>query len=378
MIRILKRARNHSRMSRLRRRAEVDPLPRSYVELCRAHLSHGDVDWALSASRAGLERFPHSEDLRDLMRHTWRQTKSEEIDELRRKSQESADVEVFDGLAKIYLECEEYDEALDVAEELTRRRPDVAEGPAMMADILLRRFYKDHVASDARRSIALLRRVLETDESDFQANLLLAQVYRYIGAISKALFHLYRALDVEPEHEVARNLYDHLINLPLEKAEENELLRLVEENEASLAVDGCDPRRKDGTISPAKRSALVQDLGRFSQLNGVARTAFVSDEVTIIAENGDCRILKLDEQDDLCEMAKSFRAAAAVSAKRMGIGAFQTSILSAGKKGLQFHAVGRTVLLVESDDPGRSDVIKQECFDFVASCLRSAGDLAHA
>ncbi len=268
--------------------------------------------------------------------------------------------------------------ALEVAEELSRRRPDVTDGPSMVADILLRRFYKDHVAADAHRAIALLRRVLDTEESNFQANYLLAQVYRYIGAISKALFHLYRALDVDPDHEAARDLYEHLINLPLEKAEENELLRQVEENEASLADTSRDPRRKDGTISSEKRAALVKDLGRLSQLNGVKRAALVSDEVIIMAEHGECRILGAGEEDDLCQMASSFRAAAAVSAKRMGIGAFQTAMLTAGSKALQFHAVGRTVLVVESNDPGRCDVIKQECVDFVASCLRSTKELTHA
>ncbi|MFT7616559.1 MAG: tetratricopeptide (TPR) repeat protein [Planctomycetota bacterium] len=378
MIRILKRMRNHSRLGSLRRRAEVDPLPRSYVELCRAHLSHGNVSSALDAARVGLDKFPHSEDLRDLMRHSWRQTKSKEIDNLRRVLQETSESKPFGELIEIYLECEEYDEALVVAEELTRRRPDVPDGQAMMADILLRRFYKDHVASDAKRSIALLLRVLESEESNFQANFLLAQIYRYIGAISKSLFHLYRALDVEPEHEEARRLYDHLINLPLEKDGENELLRQVEENEASLISGNGAAKRKDGTISTTRKSALIQDLGRFSQLNSVTRAAFLSDEFVIIAKTGDCRELGNDEEDDLCEMARIFRSAAAISAKRMGIGAFQTSILSAGKKSLQFHAVGRTVLLVESDDPTRSDVIKQECVDFVASCMRISRELTHA
>ncbi len=378
MIRIIRRMRNHSRMTRLRRRAEVDPLPRSYVELCRAFLNQGEIERSLQAARDGIAQFPHCEDLRDLMRHTWRQTKAEEIEALRRRAQESAEVEIFDGLAAIYLECEEYDEALEVAEELTRRRPDVANGPSMTADILLRRFYKDHVASDARRAMALLRRVLEEEESDFQANYLLAQVYHYIGAISKSLFHLYRALDVEPEHEEARTLYDHLINLPLEKEGESELLRIVEENETSATNEEQETSRKDGTLSPEKRSALVQDLGRFSQLNSVTRAAFVSDEVIIIAKHGECRILARGEDDQLCEMAKSFRSAAAVSAKRMGIGAFQTSILQAGKQSLQFHSVGRTVLVVESNDPTRSDVIKQECVDFVASCMRSTKELTHA
>ncbi|MCB9833448.1 MAG: hypothetical protein H6807_13345 [Planctomycetes bacterium] len=330
----------------------------------------------METAREGLERFPHSEDLRDILRHTWRQTKTLRIEQLRRQCHECQDELPFAELVQIYLECEEYDEAIEVAEELSRRLPESLRGPLMQADVLLRRFYKDHVAADARRAVALLKRVTDDREGDFEANFLLARVYHYVGATSKALFHVYRALDVEPDHEESRALHRLLINMPLEDGDENLLFRAVEERDRGNTQRAADPEAAAAEAS--RRLELKKNLGRLSQLVGVTRAAFVSDDWTFVAENGECRLLEEDATDALCDIARGFRAAAALSTKRMGLGSFHSSQLMAGDHTLQFHAVGRTVLLVESDKPARIDVIKQECVDFVASCLRKSGELLHA
>ncbi len=330
----------------------------------------------MGVAREGLERFPHSEDLRDILRHTWRQTKTARIEQLRRQCDECRDELPFVELVEIYLECEEYDEAIDVAEELSRRLPESLRGPLIQADILLRRFYKDHVAADARRAVALLKRVVDEEAQDFEANFQLARIYHYIGATSKALFHVYRAIDAEPEHDDCRALHRLLINMPLEDGDEPDLLRQVEERDRGNPQGVIDPDAD--AAEAARRLELRKNLGRLSQLVGVVRAAFVSDDWTFVAESGECRLLAQDSTDALCDIARGFRAAAALSTKRMGLGSFQSSQLLAGQHTLQFHAVGRTVLLVESDAPGRNDVIKQECIDFVASCLRKSGDLLHA
>jgi len=372
---LLRRLRNRSTARRLHVRAKADTYPRSYVELCKALLGFGDAVRAMDTAREGLERFPHSEDLRDVLRHTWRQTKADEIEALRKRCAQEGEVRHFQDLANIYLECEEYDEALAVAEELARRLPDSMDGWLLQGQVLLKRFYKDHVASDARRGIVHLKRVIELDEKCFTAHYLLTQIYHHIGAISKALFHLYRALDIEPEHEGATNLYGILIDLPLEREEESVLLRDVEENEQVFLKTG---EEDEGAGLPARsQTAVLADLNRLSLLNGVMRAAFVSRDVTMVAERGECRMMEDGETDPLCEIARGFRRAASISSKRMGIGAFQSSVLFAGTHMLQFHAVGQTVVLVESDDAARADIIKAECTNFVASCLGRKG-VVHA
>lgn len=372
---ILKSLRNRSLTRRLKERADQDTYPRSYVDLCRALLSQGQAIKAMAQAREGLQRFPQSEDLRDILRHTWRMTKSDEIEGLRVACEEQGTLASFEALAAIYLECEEYEEALSVADEATRRHPDSASGPLLQGRLLVRRFQKDHVANDARRAVATLQRAIELEHDNFEAHLLLASHYHHIGAISKALFHLYRALDIRPDDESAKALYEVLIALPLEKEEESTLLRSIEESESAgvVAAEGASP-----FTSRQTRAALLADLNRISQLNGVSRAAFVSQDLTIVAKQGESRVLADGETDPLCEIARGFRKAAVVSSRRMGIGAFQSSVLTAGDRTLQFHAAGPTVVLVESEEPSRVDVIRNECVNFVASCMRTAKGLTHA
>ena len=80
MLRIIKSLRNRGDLRRLRERARMDQYPRSYIELCKSLLGLGLTERAMETAREGLERFPHSEDLRDVLRHTWRQTKSSDIE----------------------------------------------------------------------------------------------------------------------------------------------------------------------------------------------------------------------------------------------------------------------------------------------------------
>lgn len=366
MLRLLKSLKTRALVRRLHEQARVDHYPRSYVKVCRTLLAAGQLSKAKRMAQEGLERFPHSEDLREILRHTWRQVKSHDIEQLRERCSNSPEVDDFHELAEVYLECEEYDEALAVAEELERRFPDETAGTLLQGDVLLQRFYKDKVASDARRGIVLLERVIEQDGEEFAPHYLLAQVYHYIGATSKALFHIYKALDIDADHEEARELYEGLSELPLEDVEEGALLREIEENEASA----CER----GPAKPTSSSALVRDLDQLSLLNGVTRVAFVSPEHDFVAERGECRS---GEGEALCTMARSFRKAASVSAKRMGIGGFQHAVLTSDERMLQFHAVGNTVVLIESNDPSREDVIRAECMNFVASCARTE-ELVHA
>ena len=87
----------------------------------------------------------------------------------------------------------------------------------------------------------------------------------------------------------------------------------------------------------------------------------------MIGVRGDVRLLGLQEPDPLCDLARRFRKAATVSAKRMGIGGFQSAVLTAGDRILHFQAVDSAVLLVETDRDAWSDVIKTECSHFVAT-----------
>lgn len=372
MLTLLKRLQRRSEISRLRDRCRGDTSPKSFGELCRLFVGIGDTQSALRTAQEGLARFPHSEDLRDFLRHTMRVTRAPEFDALRAQCESATDPKPFHELARLSIDSEEFDEALAVAETMSQRFPSYDGAWILQAEILLMRFFRDHVAGDATRGIAQLKRVIEINEKSFEAHLLLTKIYHYIGAISKALFHLYKALDVRPDDKDARRIYESLIALPLERDEESSLLREIEEegiapNQRSSAANG-----ESAEAAPERRSALLSGINRLSHLNGVRRAALVSSELVVVAERGECRVVAPGETDPLCEMAKNFRKAASVSSKRMGIGSFQTATLSAGDCFLRFHAVNTAVVMVEAERSVAVELIQTECANFVASCFSTA------
>ncbi|MEE9392074.1 MAG: hypothetical protein V3W41_06185 [Planctomycetota bacterium] len=364
MLSLFKSFRNQAEVSRLRKRGQLDSRPGTYLELCRTLLSQGEVEKAAESAQEGLDRFPHSQELRRILRHAFRQLKSAECEELRKRCRTNGDREDFLKLAKIHIECDVADEALVVLEELHRQEGEAPDALLLQAQILFERFYRDQVASDAKRGIALASRSLEANDKSFVAHLAMAQLHHNIGATSKALFHVYRALDIEPDQEEALELYNHLAGQALESEDVATLLRKVEEG----VDDGLGAQQVE--LSDEKRAEASQGLMRLSDMHGVNRAVLVDRGLTLVAENGKCKELANDQDDSLCRIAREYPRMASLSSKRMGIGAFESSRITAGDRILQFYSVGSMVLVIESDEPKRADLISAECVSFVASCLR--------
>lgn len=371
MFGILKSLRSGAEANRLRKRGQADSRPDSYVDLCRHYLAQGKLRDALDAAAEGLSRFPHSTRLREMHRFTWRELKATEIAAIRERIDAGGAAEDFLALVELHLDCEDFDSALAVTEEWRSGQDDDLRARLVEGEVLLERFFRDRVAADARRAIALLNRVLEQDADAIEAHLALARVYHHIGAVSKALLHTYRVLDLDPEQELAAELYTELSTKPLETVEVTLLLAAVEDE----ADRGADEAIE---IGPEKRRQIMSGLARLSQLNGVERAAFVDATLAIVAEGGEGRLYDDLSEHDLCRMAAGFRDAAGVSCRRMGIGAFRSCVIDAGERAFHFHSVGRTVVLVESDGARQRDLVAAELASFVAGCLRTEEEPVHA
>lgn len=371
MFGILKSIRNGAEASRLRKRGQTDSRPDSYVELCRHFVAQGKLRAALEAASEGLIRFPHSTRLREMHRFTWRELKATEIAEIRQRIEAEGATDDFLALIELHLDCEDFDTALEVTEEWRHTRDDDGQSRLVEAEILLERFYRDRVAADARRAIALLSRVLEMDGDILEAHLALAKAFHFIGAVSKSLLHTYRALDLDSENELANELYSELATRPLENDDVTLLLNAVEEEADRGGAPTID-------LDVEKRRQIMSGLVRLSQLNGVVRAAFVDESLAMVAEGGEGRSFDDLAESELCKMASGFRDASGVSCRRMGIGAFRSCVIDSGERAFHFHSVGRTVVLIESGERRHRDLVAAEGASFVAACLRSEEEPAHA
>lgn len=362
MIGLFRRVLEASEVHRRRRRARLDASPRSTVELCRILQRQGRVKAARDVARDGLTRFPNSTELREILHQTWQRSSKKELEELQGRVAADGSVENYMALVEHLKHYGENSRAAEVCIAMVEAHPDDARAALVGGQVLLARFHRDHIAQDGKRGLKSLQRSAELDPSSFDAHFELAKTYYYIGAVSKALFWLYKALDLKSDHDEANRLYRILVRLPLEKAEESELLREIEENDE--AHFRYEPDDSDESIVAG---TLVQGLEQLSMLAGVRRVVIAHRGLDAVAQEG--RLLDETGDDEtrcLLELAKGFRRTASLSAKRMGIGAFEEAQMAWDGGTMLALGVGRTILMLEVESGQRIQTISTEARHFLA------------
>jgi hypothetical protein len=219
-----------------------------------------------------------------------------------------------------------------------------------------------------------LVKAVELDPTCSAAHWDLCRTYYYIGAVSRAVFHLYKVLDSEPEHEEALELQKVLVRLPLEKAGEAELLRRVEEaDEATFRVpnnQGQDSRE------PGVRGEICQALEQLSMLSGVRKVALSHRGLEVVVEEGSRHICDTAESPlPILAFGAGFRRTASLSAKRMGIGAFEEAEMCWSNGWMLAHSVGRSILILQGVGNQRIPVIRAEARNFLAGLTIVAAEV---
>lgn len=376
MVGFLKRIWDHSEVQRWKRRAEQDKGPTSTVQFCRLLQRLGRSREAGEAARVGLERFPNSHELKDLLHATWKLSGKRAVMDLERRVGAHPTVENFTNLVDHLLEFNEMDSAASAVERLIEGNPDDPDAALLFGRVHLARFHRDHVARDGSLGLKSLLRAVELDPSNFTAHYSLAETYYYIGAISKALFHIYRALDSRGNDPDAKRLHSILSRLPLEKEEESELLREIEErDEAPFKAKGPEER---ATVAASVPASLLQRIEQVSVMAGVRRLAFCHRNRQFVAEGGRQKEVPAGTRDTFSELAAGFRRTASLSAKRMGIGAFEEAELSWEGGRIVAAAAGPTILLVDAERSPKLATIVAEVRNVIANCGTTASEDEHA
>ena len=371
MLGLFKRVMDVSQAHRVRRRAKIDSSPRSTVDLCLLYQRQGRMAAAREAAREGLMRFPYSTELRQIMHAAWKRSSVSVVRDLEAKINSGKGPEGHIALVKHYLEFDELDSAAEACQRMVRQHGNELASVQLGGQVLLSRFHRDHVAEDGSLGLKCLVKAVELDPACTAAHWDLCRTYYYIGAVSRAIFHLYKVLDRDAEHAEAKELQRVLVRLPLEKVGEAELLRRVEEaDEATFrapTAQGQDPRE------PGVRGEICQALEQLAMLSGVQVVALSHRGLEVVIEDGRRQISESAEKaHPMVNFGAAFRRTASLSTKRMGIGAFEEAEMCWGSGWMLAHSIGRSILVLRGAGNQRIPVVRAEARNFLASLTIAA------
>ncbi len=359
--------------NRLRVRAERDGTPRSTIELCAILQRQGRLASAEKVAKSGLARYPRSMELQDLVQSLWRRTGKKRLAELEKALAQSPSAQAHEALVEFFLEGEELDRAVECAKAYTQAFPKSPTAFKVLGRAHITRFHRDHVAEDGAAALRAYQRAVEADPADASGHFAIAETYYYIGVVSKALLHLYRSMELKPGQPEADKLYKTLVRLPIEKEEEHELLREVEENDEAHFRYAPSSGGETQSVATGLPEQTVREVVRISTLAGVRRVAFSRKGQEVLAQEGQRHLVQAGAKDAFLELAAGFRRTASLSAKRMGIGAFEEAELSWAQGKVVAAASGPTIILVETDPSARLGTIASAARDFISTSQRRGG-----
>lgn len=360
MVGLLKRIMESPDVSRLRRRVDAELSPRHSLDLCRALLRRGRGPEAMEVARQGLQRFPHFAELEDLLRTIWKRYGRVVLQEHLEACREEPGAQHCGPVVETLLSYNETGDAAQWADRLVSEFATDPQASILQGRVYMRRFLREHVARDGAQALRAFHRAADLSPGAYGPQLLLARAYAYIGAVKKALAHVYKALDIDPDSEEVQGLYEKLLNRPMEEVDAKELLRRIEEEEGTVSASGPEPDQ-----------AVTSGLEDLSAMAGVRRVALCHAGHEVVAQEGFRRPSEGEEGHPFAALAAGFRRTASLSSKRMGIGAFREARLSWRGGSLLVFAAGRSVLLLEMRRSTREETVAQEARCFLALCTAS-------
>jgi tetratricopeptide (TPR) repeat protein len=360
MLGLVRRVKDLVLGSRLRGRAERDPTPRSTLQLCAILQRQGRLAAAQKVARAGLQRFPYSLELQEILHLLWRRMGRRQLEALEKAAATEATPRAYRELVEFHLDGHDLDGALAAAAVFQTRFPDSALAASLRGRAHMARFHRDHVAEDGAAAIRAYQRALELEPGSTEIDFHLAETYYYIGVISKALVHLYRVLDREPGHAAGQRLQRILVRLPIEKEEEADLLRAVEESDEAQFRHVPERGPERDSFASGLPARVGRDAVQLSRMVGVRRVVFASRGQHVHAQDGIRRDDSESGSDPFADLAAGFRRTASLSAKRMGIGSFEEAELSWPDGRILAAASGPSIVVVETGPSARTSLVMAE------------------
>jgi len=265
---------------RLRSQVNQNPAPVTFAALAHSMESAGRWGDAADAAREGLQLFPFSRELQDILRINWERHSCVRAAELDARVRSEQTLDVWLELIEFSLQHSKLDAALQAAERMGKAHPEEARSWVAGGQVHLHLFLRDHLARDGDLALAKLLYAVSLDPECFEARMGLAEAYFHIGATSKAAIQIMVALELNPDHEEAHALSRSILALPPEKVDPRELLINAEETD-EVWTASREPGLDEGRAPVLREEAIA-----LSQIPGVSQVVLCHRQIEISATGG--------------------------------------------------------------------------------------------
>lgn len=325
--------------------------------------------WAQAAriAHAGLDRFPFALDLEELYREAWAHAGPALIkDALSREGDDA--LGDYAAIVRLHLEFDDHQTAAHLAAEALKRDERSLTAWTLEGEVALARFRDEHLAAYGRRALEAFKHAHDLDPRDVTACLGLARAYLEIGGTRQAAFHALLAIELAPDDEEPRELYERIRALPVDRRRENELLWEAEFRDQAAVLDEAEPE------SPHYVSQVEDGLCELSLESGVRTVAIRHRGLRLVAEDGSCRGLKGNWETGFVDLASVLRTEGSKVAKRLDLGRFLEADLITDEGRAIAVAAGPSVMLMTVDEEVESGALAASARDQLSAHTASWTD----
>jgi tetratricopeptide (TPR) repeat protein len=352
-------------LKRLESRVHESPSPSTFVDLGQVYINLGMHDRTLVLAEEGLALFPHSNELRKLLKVAKKKQLTGRIEELRSLIASTARADLYHELADLYLELGDFDAVQGTCDECLRRFGDDPGTRLVRAKAWLTTFYRDLGAREGVNALHDLRQVVERDPDNLTARRLLAEVLYRIGASAALRPHLdaMERLGSVREAQAMRAQIDE--NAAFDDVES--LFHGVE-SRGSLARAPLSAGTRTATTEDSGIHGVREALSYLSEIEGVLKAAYIRGTKALV--KGDIR----DGKDSFLRVVRVVARAAQRAARRMDIGNFNKGVVDGEFGHICMCSYGEVLAAALCDDPQVIDEVLNELQELVANSLVGAAE----
>lgn len=352
-------------LRRLEQRAREEPSPTTFVDLGQVHIN---LDMPVKAERValdGLQLFPRSTELRQLLDCARRGLRKQRIAELRTRLVRTPTPELFRDLALLQLEHGDASGLQATCQQWSSRHPDDSGPWLMQAQARLTAFYRDLAARDGQEAMRLLERVVANGTEEPLARRLLGELLFRIGAVNLARQHLEVLRSIRETKAEATLMLEHIRELPDHGDDVDGLLAEVEEH-------GCLQHPSLAAAAPrgSGDEALVrirEGLAMVAEIPGVRKAACIKGSRALV--KGAIR----DGRDPFLRVVRVIAKAAHRFSRRLDLGSAKKSVVDVPDGHVCVCVYGELVAGVACDPGTDLDAVLADLQEIVAGTLYASG-----